>query len=74
MKTSNYSNVKVRRPETIELWIELTGKKLFWWEPVSSETERIISYVVCDDLGTEHLVRQNGTAIESIEIQTKGNA
>ena len=54
----------VRRPETIELWVQLTGKKLFWWEPLGDSD----SFVVCDSEATEYIVRQNDGDIEFRQI------
>ena len=54
----------VRRPETIELWVQLTGKKLFWWEPLGDSG----SFVVCDSEETEYIVRQNNGDIEFRQI------
>ena len=53
-----------RRPETIELWLELTGKKLFWWEPLGNSG----SFVVCDTDATEYVVRQNKGDVEFRQI------
>ena len=54
----------VRRPETIELWVQLTGKKLFWWEPLGDSG----SFVVCDSEATEYIVRQNNGDIQFRQI------
>lgn len=54
----------VRRPETIELWVQLTGKKLFWWEPIANTN----SFIVCDMEATEYVLRQNNGDIEYRQI------
>jgi len=54
----------IRRPETVELWVKLTGKKLFWWEPIANAN----SFVVCDTNATEYIVRQNAGDIEFRQI------
>ncbi len=59
----------VRRPETIELWVQLTGKKLFWWEPLGDSG----SFVVCDSEATEYIVRQNDGEIEFRQISRQEN-
>ena len=51
----------MRKPETIQLWVKLTGKTIFWWEPIGNGH----AFVVCDSEGIEHLVRQNGSDIQT---------
>lgn len=41
-----------RHPETIRLFLELTGHKLFWWEPVDG----IDMYLVSLESGEQHWV------------------
>ncbi len=60
----------MRKPETIELWAKLTGKSIFWWEPVYPDNQ---VFVVCDTQGTEHLVRQNGSDIQTQALARKGS-
>lgn len=54
----------VRRPEAVELWVQLTGKKLFWWEPIANTN----SFIVCDMDATEYVLRQNNGDIEYRQI------
>ena len=43
------------KPETIRLFLELTGSKLFWWEPVDGTD----MYLVELTDGTQHWVRND---------------
>lgn len=54
----------IRKPETVEMWLELTGKKLFWWEPLGDSG----SFAICDSDAIEYIVRQSNGDIESRQI------
>ena len=53
-------------PHTINLWVELTGKSIFWWEPVD---EKNLIFKVCTHEDDKFLVRQVGSEIHSTEIE-----
>ncbi len=48
------------KPETIRLFIELTGSKLVWWEPVGDKPGL---YLVALTDGTQQFIIHNGGEI-----------
>lgn len=50
----------MKRPETIELWLEMTGNKLFWWEPFG-----VAGFKVCTTGDDVYILFQNGPEVTS---------
>ena len=50
----------MNRPETIRLFIELTGERISWWEPIGEKPGLYLVELVD---GAQRFVAQNGSEI-----------
>lgn len=59
-QTSFLGEDMIKRPETIELWLQMTGNKLFWWEPFG-----VAGFKVCTVDDDKYILFQNGSEVTS---------